>query len=155
MNKKIIAKELLTVAKELCADFEEDLAKQEKFQRWQMSEYEKLSKEFGNIKVDFDIGTTNPLRVDIGRERFKFDEFQSYVERKLKETENLKKLFNIARASKGKLTRLLLLILINLTVDREHFHEQKTCCKRAFDDCERFDCYKTSIYLGRIPGMGY
>ena len=106
MNKQHIARELLTVAKELCADFEEDLAKQEKFQRWQMSEYEKLSKEFGNIKVDFDIGTTNPLRVDIGRERFKFDEFQSYVERKLKETENLKKTFQYCKNIQGKINKI-------------------------------------------------
>ena len=106
MNKQHIARELLTVAKELCADFEEDLAKQEKFQRWQMSEYEKLSKEFGNIKVDFDIGTTNPLRVDIGRERFKFDEFQSYVERKLKETENLKKTFQYCKSIQGKINKI-------------------------------------------------
>ena len=106
MNKQHIARELLTVAKELCADFEEDLAKQEKFQRWQMSEYEKLSKQFGNIKVDFDIGTTNPLRVDIGRERFKFDEFQSYVERKLKETENLKKTFQYCKSIQGKINKI-------------------------------------------------
>lgn len=106
MNKQHIARELLTVAKELCADFEEDLAKQEKFQRWQMSEYEKLSKEFGNIKVDFDIGTTNPLRVDIGRERFKFDEFQSYVERKLKETENLKKALQYCKSIQGKINKI-------------------------------------------------
>ena len=106
MNKQHIARELLTVAKELCADFEEDLAKQEKFQRWQMSEYEKLSKQFGNTKVDFDIGTTNPLRVDIGRERFKFDEFQSYVERKLKETENLKKTFQYCKSIQGKINKI-------------------------------------------------
>ena len=106
MNKQHIARELLTVAKELCADFEEDLAKQEKFQRWQMSEYEKLSKQFGNIKVDFDIGTTNPLRVDIGRERFNFDEFQSYVERKLKETENLKKTFQYCKSIQGKINKI-------------------------------------------------
>ena len=106
MNKKIIARELLTVAKELCADFEEDLAKQEKFQRWQMSEYEKLSKQFGNIKVDFDTGTTNPLRVDIGRERLKFDEFQSYVERKLKEAENLKKALQYCKSIQGKINKI-------------------------------------------------
>ena len=106
MNKQHIARELLTVAKELCADFEEDLAKQEKFQRWQMSEYEKLSKEFGNIKVDFDIGTTNPLRVDIGRERFKFDEFQSYVERKLKETKKKKKTFQYCKSIQGKINKI-------------------------------------------------
>ena len=106
MDKKLVARELLAVAKGLCADFEEDLAKQEKFQRWQMSEYEKLSKQFGNIKVDFDIGTTNPLRIDIGRERFNFDEFQSYLERKLKETENLKKTFQYCKSIQGKINKI-------------------------------------------------
>lgn len=105
MDKKLVARELLAVAKGLCADFE-DLAKQEKFQRWQMSEYEKLLKQFGNIKIDFDIGTTNPLRVDTGRERLKFDEFQSYVERKLKETENLKKALQYCKSIQGKINKI-------------------------------------------------
>ena len=106
MTKRSISNRTLIAAKELCADFEEDLAKQEKFQRWQMSEYEKLLKQFGNIKVDFAIGTTNPLRVDIGRERLEFDEFQSYVERKLKETENLKKALQYCKSIQGKINKI-------------------------------------------------
>jgi len=106
MTKRSISNRTLIAAKELCADFEEDLAKQEKFQRWQMSEYEKLSKQFGNIKIDFQPGTINPIRIDIGRESFKFNDFQSYVERKLRDVENLKKTLQYCKSIQGKINKI-------------------------------------------------
>jgi len=102
MNKNI-SKQLLVVARNLVSM---TLEEYEKLEQWKLSEYEKLNKDFGEMKVYCVTGTVSPVRIGYGNSEYNVEDFQNMVRRNEKKLSEMKKALQYAKSIQVKAEKI-------------------------------------------------